>query len=75
MPIRSPNGTTVQRRAASESELPVCDPSGARATAAAIPGAELVLIEGMGHNLPPGLWDRTADRIAAIVQKGEARRR
>ena len=49
--------------------------SGARATAAAIPGAELVLIEGMGHNLPPGLWDRTADRIAAIVQKGEARRR
>ena len=51
----------------------VCDPSGGRATAAAIPGADLVLIEGMGHNLPPGLWDRIADHIAAIVQKGEAR--
>jgi DNA-binding transcriptional MerR regulator len=29
----------------------LCDPSGGRATAAAIPGAELVLIEGMGHDL------------------------
>jgi pimeloyl-ACP methyl ester carboxylesterase len=26
------------------------DPSGGRATAAAIPGAELVMIEGLGHN-------------------------
>jgi pimeloyl-ACP methyl ester carboxylesterase len=33
----------------------MCDPSGGRATAAAIPGAELVLIDGMGHNIPPGL--------------------
>jgi pimeloyl-ACP methyl ester carboxylesterase len=43
--------------------------SGGRATAAAIPGAELVLVEGMGHDLPPKLYDtyvdvirRTADR-------------
>ncbi|HLL54314.1 MAG TPA: alpha/beta fold hydrolase [Myxococcaceae bacterium] len=53
----------------------LCDPSGGRATAAAIPGAELVLIEGMGHDLPRGLWDRLADHIAAIVQRGEARAR
>jgi pimeloyl-ACP methyl ester carboxylesterase len=51
----------------------LCDPSGGRATAAAIPGAELVLIEGMGHNLPPGLWERIADHIAAVVRRGEAR--
>jgi len=51
---------------------PLCDVSGGRATAAAIPGAELVLIEGMGHNLPPGLWERFADHIAAIVRRGEA---
>lgn len=51
---------------------PLCDVSGGRATAAAIPGAELVLIEGMGHNLPPGLWKRFADHIAAIVRRGEA---
>lgn len=47
----------------------LCDPSGGRATAAAIPGAELVLIEGMGHNLPPGVWERIADLIAANVRK------
>jgi pimeloyl-ACP methyl ester carboxylesterase len=51
----------------------MCDPSGGRATAAAIPGAELVLIDGMGHNIPPGVWQRIADHIAALVQKGEAR--
>ncbi|WP_183093783.1 alpha/beta fold hydrolase [Nocardioides stalactiti] len=43
--------------------------SGGRATAAAIPGAELLLIDGMGHDLPPALFPtfatalrRTADR-------------
>ena len=53
---------------------PICDVSGGRATAAAIPGAELVVIEGLGHNLPPGLWERFADHIAEVVQRGEARR-
>jgi pimeloyl-ACP methyl ester carboxylesterase len=53
----------------------MCDPSGARATAAAIPGAELVLIEGMGHTIPPGLWERLSDHIAAVVRRGEARER
>ncbi len=51
----------------------MCDPSGGRATAAAISGAELVFVEGMGHNLPPGLWEKIADHIAAIVRKSEAR--
>jgi pimeloyl-ACP methyl ester carboxylesterase len=51
------------------------DPSGGRATAAAIPGAELVLIEGMGHNLPPGLWQRIVEHIDAVVRQGEARRK
>jgi pimeloyl-ACP methyl ester carboxylesterase len=50
----------------------LCDPSGGRATAAAIPRAELVLIDGMGHNLPPGLWERIADHVVAVVRKGEA---
>ena len=43
--------------------------SGGRATAAAIPGAELLLIRGMGHDLPAALHEtftaairRTADR-------------
>ena len=43
--------------------------SGGRATAAAVPGAEITLIKGMGHDLPRQLWPafikvvrRTADR-------------
>jgi hypothetical protein len=45
--------------------------SGARATADAIPGAELVLIEGMGHDLPPGLRLDLAERIAEFVWRVE----
>jgi pimeloyl-ACP methyl ester carboxylesterase len=51
----------------------VCDVSGGRATAEAIPGAELVLIEGMGHNLPPGLRSRLAELIAGFVWRAEGR--
>ncbi|CAB4728322.1 unannotated protein [freshwater metagenome] len=48
--------------------------SGGRATAAAIPGAELLLIDGMGHDTPAALFDtfvgairRTADRAAVTA--------
>jgi pimeloyl-ACP methyl ester carboxylesterase len=34
----------------------MCDVSGGQATAEAIPGAELVIIDGMGHSLPRQLW-------------------
>jgi pimeloyl-ACP methyl ester carboxylesterase len=40
------------------------NPSGARATAAAIPGARLMTIDGMGHDLPAGAWPRLTDLIA-----------
>ena len=49
----------------------MCDISGGRATAEAIPGAELVLIEGMGHGLPPGLRSQLAERIAEFVWRAE----
>jgi pimeloyl-ACP methyl ester carboxylesterase len=39
-------------------------PSGGRATAAAIPGARLLMIEGMGHDLPRGVWPQVLDEIA-----------
>jgi pimeloyl-ACP methyl ester carboxylesterase len=51
------------------------DVSGGIATAEAIPGAELVLIEGMGHNLPRVLWPRLAALIADHVHGAEASRR
>jgi pimeloyl-ACP methyl ester carboxylesterase len=38
-------------------------PSGARATAKAIPGARLVLIEGMGHDLPRFAWPQMLDAL------------
>jgi len=38
-------------------------PSGGRATARAIPSARLELIEGMGHDLPRGVWPRILDGI------------
>jgi pimeloyl-ACP methyl ester carboxylesterase len=44
---------------------PLIDVSGGEATAAAIPGAELVLIDGMGHDLPRELWPRFVDLIVA----------
>jgi pimeloyl-ACP methyl ester carboxylesterase len=47
------------------------DVSGGRATAAAIPDAELVILEGMGHDLPQELWPELTDRIAAHVQQAE----
>jgi pimeloyl-ACP methyl ester carboxylesterase len=40
------------------------DVSGGRATAAAIPGARLELIPGMGHDLPRELWPRFVELIA-----------
>jgi pimeloyl-ACP methyl ester carboxylesterase len=50
----------------------MCDVSGGRATAAAIPGAELVIIQGLGHDLPRELWPKIASRIATHVQRIEA---
>lgn len=48
--------------------------SGGRATAAAVPDAELLLVDGMGHDLPSALFDtyaagirRTADRAAPLA--------
>lgn len=49
----------------------MCNVSGGRATAAAIPKAELVVIEGMGHNLPRGLWPQLTTLISDHIQRAE----
>jgi pimeloyl-ACP methyl ester carboxylesterase len=51
---------------------PLVDLSGGRATARAIPGAELVIIDGMGHDLPRALWPQIAERIAELVARAES---
>ena len=44
-----------------------------KATADAVPGAEFVLIEGLGHGMAyPGLWDDIVGAIAAHTQKAHA---
>ncbi|AJE84860.1 alpha/beta hydrolase [Streptomyces albus] len=48
------------------------DPSGGRATAAAIPGARLLTVPGMGHDLPRQLWRRLADEIIRLAGEAEA---
>jgi pimeloyl-ACP methyl ester carboxylesterase len=47
-------------------------PSGGRATAAAIPGARLVMIDGMGHDFPRAAWDRIIDAIVANTRRADA---
>ena len=42
---------------------------GGEATAAAIPGAELRIIPGMGHDLTPGLYDTFIDAIVTAASR------
>jgi pimeloyl-ACP methyl ester carboxylesterase len=44
---------------------PLIQVSGGRATAAAVPGADLLVLPGMGHDLPRELWPRIVDAIVA----------
>jgi pimeloyl-ACP methyl ester carboxylesterase len=43
--------------------------SGGRATAAAVPGSELLLIDGMGHDLPPQLYATLVDAISRTAAR------
>ncbi len=44
---------------------PLVHPAGGKDTAASIPNAKLVMIEGMGHALPIRMWPQIIDAIAA----------
>lgn len=48
-------------------------PSGGRATAAAVPGSELIMIRGLGHDLPVELHDTFADAISRTADRAEMR--
>jgi pimeloyl-ACP methyl ester carboxylesterase len=49
---------------------PLVSLSGGEATAAAIPGAELVVFDDMGHDLPPALLPQIVDAIAKVAARG-----
>jgi pimeloyl-ACP methyl ester carboxylesterase len=48
---------------------PLVRPSGGRATAKAIPGARLRIIDGMGHDLPRDVWPQVVEEIAATAAR------
>jgi pimeloyl-ACP methyl ester carboxylesterase len=45
-------------------------PSGGRVTHRAIAGSKLVVIPGLGHDCPAGVWERLADLIAGHARAG-----
>lgn len=51
---------------------PLVPLAGGQDTAASIPGAELVVIPGMGHDFPPALFDTIADGIMKAVIRAKA---
>jgi len=46
---------------------PLVRPVGGFATAATVPGARLVMYQGMGHDMPHHLWPQIVGEIAAIA--------
>lgn len=54
---------------------PLVHPMGGEFTANAIPNAQLVIIEGMGHDLPEGAWPIVTDAIVSNARKASTTRR
>lgn len=50
---------------------PLVQPIGGETTAAAIPGAELRMIPGMGHDLPPALYETFVNAILSAVARAK----
>jgi pimeloyl-ACP methyl ester carboxylesterase len=48
---------------------PLVPVEGGRDTAASIPGAQLIVIPGMGHDLPPALYPTFVDAISRAVAR------
>jgi pimeloyl-ACP methyl ester carboxylesterase len=46
-------------------------PSGGERTAEVVPDAKLLMIEGMGHDLPPALWPRLVEAITTHAAEHE----
>ena len=54
------------------SEDPLVPVEGGKDTAESIPGAELLIIDGMGHDLPRGAWPQLINAISNHTQKANA---
>jgi pimeloyl-ACP methyl ester carboxylesterase len=67
-------GLTVPTLVLHGADDPLIDVSGGRATAAAVPDAELRVLAGMGHDLPTELWPEVADAITTLARRAEQAR-
>ncbi|WP_051716834.1 alpha/beta fold hydrolase [Streptomyces megasporus] len=65
-PDRTPHlrAVTVPTLVVHGADDPLIDRDGGEATAAAVPDAELVVLPGMGHDLPEPLWPTIVDAVA-----------
>jgi pimeloyl-ACP methyl ester carboxylesterase len=52
---------------------PLLRPAAARRTAAAIDGARLVLLPGVGHDLPAAVWPQVAGEVRALADRAAIR--
>lgn len=48
---------------------PLVNVSGGRRTHECLPAAELMVFEGMGHDLPPVFWEPLADAVAGLARR------
>lgn len=53
---------------------PLIQLDGGERTAELIPGAQLLIFDEMGHDMPPALWTSIVDAMSALITRGEARR-
>ena len=67
--VRTITAPTVVLHGADDPLVPV---EGGRDTAACIAGAELRVIPGMGHDLPPALYSTFVDAIMAAIARAGA---
>jgi pimeloyl-ACP methyl ester carboxylesterase len=62
-------GLTVPAVVIHGADDPLVNVSGGEATARAIPNARLVVVPGMGHSLPEGVWPIVIDAIAENAER------
>ena len=48
---------------------PLITPSGGERTAELVPGAELLMLEGMGHELPPAVLGPVVEAITSLAAR------
>jgi pimeloyl-ACP methyl ester carboxylesterase len=69
---RALHGVQVPTTVIHGSRDPLVRPNGGRATARAIPGARLRMIDGMGHDLPRAVWPEVVEAIASNAARAQS---